>query len=1164
MLAEQKMLRLSAWNSRGMQAARPYLKKLLSESDLVLVSEHHLYPAQHYRLAEVDKDFNYFARSSERLDPAQCGVTPGHGGVAIFWGQSLARSVTPMKDIGTDRIIVVELAISENTIMYVIGVYLPQATCKVADYDYHSSVLESIIEQCMLKGDVIVMGDFNAHVGVSELYTRGWGNTSKNGTRILSMCEGQNLVMCDMTTKAQGPKYSFLNDQGHQSYIDHCLIPQYIMSNVHACAVLEHTLNTSDHLALMLHVQLPEPVRGHTQESGRRSIAWHKLTEQQCKEMYAEPLDQAIERLMEGASDIEMTRGMLETKMAQLITVIKERGFALPCSRFQKHLKPYWQPSLTALAKQKKEAWKRWVENGRPRAEHNELWRKVKETKKAFRKEQRLETAKYESQYLEKVEDAIEVDQKLFWHLLNKRTKQTKTRVRPVKDSNGKVVRETQDILKVWKDYYTQLYAPLQSERFDDETKHLVDTRIDGVDMTPTDEDTVILRDPITVEEVTKTCKALKLGKAAGPDSIQPEHLRHAGNNLYQYLTTLFNNMTKLEWRPEFMRKGIIVPIPKADKNPILPENNRGITLMSVLGKVYDRILLKRSEAWFSAIQNEQQGANRKHCSSLHTSLTLQEAVSHFAKRGETVYIALLDTQKAFDTVWQNGLFYKLMELQMDPKLWRIIKNTYDDFHCAVSVGGKVSAWFIPKQGIHQGDVLSMRMYGPYINGLLTELHRSGLGPLVCSIIISSPGFADDVAIITLTRRDLNKQLVVADRYSCKWRFLYSPSKTVFLSRGPDKDKDVQIMLDKTPLKKVECSNHVGVPICSNKMSEKEPVRQRISACRRTFYSVKAASAVGFDVVTLSKLYWTICVPKLLYGVEVWQPSKTSMASLETVHCEIGKCIQGMSRNTAGPACYILLGWLPLYAQIDIRRLIFILALLRLPFDTVCNKLAIRMWSRSRCTDASSLCSPLGRIYEIARKYGLLDAVHQMLDTGLLPSKLSWRQTVKQAVHSHYTRQWMAECMLYSSLELLAQVVDKVHLSIWWTVGRRNPNSRKQCKTIVKLLTGNHALGEGRQRHVNNTSLCQLCDLYVTEDVCHMLFKCPGLSQHRERETPALLNALPGVMKNEILGMSDCDKTIFLMSGLRSDYIPEWNTAFVAAADYVSILYRARESVLLN
>jgi hypothetical protein len=47
----------------------------------------------------------------------------------------------------------------------------------------------------------------------------------------------------------------------------------------------------------------------------------------------------------------------------------------------------------------------------------------------------------------------------------------------------------------------------------------------------------------------------------------------------------------------------------------------------------------------------------------------------------------------------------------MDPKLWRIIKNTYDDFHCAVSVGGKVSAWFIPKQGIHQGDVLSMRMY---------------------------------------------------------------------------------------------------------------------------------------------------------------------------------------------------------------------------------------------------------------------------------------------------------------------------------------------------------------------------------------------------------------------------------------------------------------------
>ena len=196
----------------------------------------------------------------------------------------------------------------------------------------------------------------------------------------------------------------------------------------------------------------------------------------------------------------------------------------------------------------------------------------------------------------------------------------------------------------------------------------------------------MLLANPITEDEVRKVCKSLKLGKAAGADGVQPEHLKHGGPKLYKYMARLFNEMNTLEWRPDILRKGVIVPIPKGKKNSIKPENNRGITLMPVLGKAYDKILLKRSEAWFSKVQNAQQGANRVLCSSLHTSLVLQEAVAHNVAQGQTVYVTLLDTQKAFDTVWQNGLLYKLRNYKMDPKLWRIVKNSYDDFHCAVSV----------------------------------------------------------------------------------------------------------------------------------------------------------------------------------------------------------------------------------------------------------------------------------------------------------------------------------------------------------------------------------------------------------------------------------------------------------------------------------------------
>lgn len=190
---------------------------------------------------------------------------------------------------------------------------------------------------------------------------------------------------------------------------------------------------------------------------------------------------------------------------------------------------------------------------------------------------------------------------------------------------------------------------------------------------------------------------------------------------------------------------------------------------MSVLGKLYDKILLRRSESWFQRAQSQLQGANREQCSSLHTSLILQEAVAQHVEKGKVVYVTLLDTQKAFDTVWQNGLFYKLKQYNMDPKLWRIIKNTYDDFQCAVRIGGELSDWFVPKQGIHQGDILSMRLYGVFINDLLKELQQTDVERVnIGTTDTSSPGFADDVAIANLNRQYQNKQLKTAHQYSCK------------------------------------------------------------------------------------------------------------------------------------------------------------------------------------------------------------------------------------------------------------------------------------------------------------------------------------------------------------------------------------------------------------
>ena len=43
-----------------------------------------------------------------------------------------------------------------------------------------------------------------------------------------------------------------------------------------------------------------------------------------------------------------------------------------------------------------------------------------------------------------------------------------------------------------------------------------------------------------------------------------------------------------------------------------------------------------------------------------------------------TTYAFFLDVQKAFITVWHDGLWFKLWELGVRGGMWRVIKNMYD------------------------------------------------------------------------------------------------------------------------------------------------------------------------------------------------------------------------------------------------------------------------------------------------------------------------------------------------------------------------------------------------------------------------------------------------------------------------------------------------------
>jgi hypothetical protein len=109
-----------------------------------------------------------------------------------------------------------------------------------------------------------------------------------------------------------------------------------------------------------------------------------------------------------------------------------------------------------------------------------------------------------------------------------------------------------------------------------------------------------LLDNPITENEVREAIKNLKSGKAGGLDSICSEFLKYACDVVVPFLTKLFNKLYDTGSFPAGWCKSVIIPIYKKgdDRNP---DNYRGISLLSIVSKVFTSILNKRLYTWAEA-----------------------------------------------------------------------------------------------------------------------------------------------------------------------------------------------------------------------------------------------------------------------------------------------------------------------------------------------------------------------------------------------------------------------------------------------------------------------------------------------------------------------------------------------------------------------------------
>ena len=92
-------------------------------------------------------------------------------------------------------------------------------------------------------------------------------------------------------------------------------------------------------------------------------------------------------------------------------------------------------------------------------------------------------------------------------------------------------------------------------------------------------------------------------------------------------------------------------------------DNYRGITLFPTLCKIYEMIILNRSEKFASQAEYflEMQFGFQESSGCTEASFTILETINHMLERGSKMFSCFLDVRKAFDTVWIDGLMYKLI-----------------------------------------------------------------------------------------------------------------------------------------------------------------------------------------------------------------------------------------------------------------------------------------------------------------------------------------------------------------------------------------------------------------------------------------------------------------------------------------------------------------------
>src|SRR3984885_14147392 len=456
-----------------------------------------------------------------------------------------------------------------------------------------------------------------------------------------------------------------------------------------------------------------------------------------------------------------------------------------------------------------------------------------------------------------------------------------------IRDKQGRILSEMEEVKNRWKEYIEELYQDENLNGEAEDPREMEELRR---------EETEVIGSELMEEEVRTAIKELKNNKTEVFNNIPAEMLKSLDERAMKEIIKICQKIYTSGIWPEDYLQSIMVPI-KKKPNASKCEDHRTISLITHAAKIMIRILTRRIQAKTEAINEigDDQFGFRKGMGTRDAIGSLRVLTERSCEIGQEVYICFVDYEKAFDRVDWKKLMQALRRVGVDWRDRRLIGNLYMGQKVRIRIDGEYSEQGVVGRGVRQGCPLSPLLFNIYIEEIIKEaLEDLEEGIKVGGMRIRALRFADDQAMMAGSEEGLQTIIDRLNTTSKEYGMKINNKKTKVMRIGKGEQKIVKITIEGEELEQVKEFPYLGSTITEDARCHRE-IQRRIVIGKDAFEKRKELLRGKINKELKKRMVKTLVWSVMLYGSETWTMRKEDIKRIEAFEMWIWRRMERIS-----------------------------------------------------------------------------------------------------------------------------------------------------------------------------------------------------------------------------------------------------------------------------